>query len=153
VEKANLLLLSPELGDLAEGVILTDRAREFGNVDRVNYEAYIASLYLEGVSAIGINYPLAIQKLSQVYNQVPTYRDVARLLFNQYVAYGDAWAAQTEYCPAAAQYQTALTILNDAGTSGKLSAAQAACAVATPVGAPAGTLDPNMTPIAPVGVG
>jgi hypothetical protein len=153
VEKANQLLLSPELGDLAEGVILTDRAREFGSVDRVNYESYIASLYLEGASAIGINYPLAIQKLSQVYSQVPNYRDVASLLFNQYVAYGDAWAAQTEYCPAAAQYQTALTILSDSGVSSKLTAAQAACALATPVGAPAGTADPNQTPIAPVGVG
>jgi tetratricopeptide (TPR) repeat protein len=152
VEKANQLLLSPDLADVAEGVILTDRAREFGNVDKVNYEAYIASLYLEGISAIGINYPLAIQKLSEVYNQVPSYRDVAQKLFNQYVAYGDAWVNQSEHCPAAGQYQTALTILNDATVSGKLSAAQAACAQATPVGAPPG-IEGTPQEIAPVGVG
>ena len=154
VEKANGLLLSGDLGDLAEGVILTDRAREYGNVDKINYESYIASLYLEGISAIGINYPLAIQKLSQVYTQVPTYRDVGQQLFSQYVAYGDAWVAQTEYCPAVAQYQSALSIYNDAGVNGKLSAAQDACALATPVGGvPGEAVPPGTTPIAPVGVG
>jgi hypothetical protein len=153
VEKANELLLSSDLGDLAEGVVVTDRAREFGSVDTINYESIIAAQYLDGVAAIGINYPLAIQKLAQVYSQVPNYRDVAQLLFGQYVAYGDAWVAQSEFCPAAAQYQAALGVFSDNGVSGKLNNAQTVCSQATPVGAPPTTLEPGTQPIAPVGVG
>jgi hypothetical protein len=154
VEKANELLLSADLSDLAEGVILTDRAREFGSVDRINYESIIAAEYLDGIAAIGINYPLAIQKLSSVYSQVPDYKDVRQQLFNQYLSYGDAWVAQGEYCPAAGQYQAALGILNDPGTSAKLTNAQTMCSQATPVGAPPGTVLPGTAqPIAPIGVG
>jgi hypothetical protein len=151
--KAQALLLSPNLGDLAEGVILTDRAKEFGDISEINYESIIASQYLDAIAAVGISYPLAIQKLSQVYNQVPNYRDVAQQLFNQYVGYGDAWVAQSEFCPAAAQYQAAVSLFNDAGVSAKLTNAQTACSQATPVGAPPGTVQPGATqPIAPVGV-
>jgi hypothetical protein len=154
VEKANELLLSADLSDLAEGVILTDRAREFGSVDRINYESIIAAEYLDGIAAIGINYPLAIQKLSAVYSQVPDYKDVRQQLFNQYLSYGDAWVAQGEYCPAAGQYQAALGVLNDQGTSAKLTNAQTMCSQATPVGAPPGTVLPGTAqPIAPIGVG
>ncbi len=152
-EKALALLRSANLGDLAEGVILTDRAQEFGDISNLSYESFIASQYLEGIAAIGINYPLAIQKLSAVYNQVPEYRDVRQQLFNQYLSYGDAWVAQGEYCPAAGQYQAALGILNDQGANGKLTNAQTMCSQATPVGAPPTTLEPGTQPIAPVGVG
>lgn len=153
-EKALALLRSPELGDLAEGVILTDRAQEFGDISELSYESFIASQYLDGIAAIGINYPLAIQKLAAVYSQVPEYRDVRQQLFNQYVSYGDAWVAQGEYCPAAGQYQAALGVLSDGGTNAKLTQAQTVCSQATPVGAPPGTVLPGTAqPIAPVGVG
>ena len=152
-EKALALLRSGDLGDLAEGVILTDRAQEFGDISAISYESFIASQYLEGIAAVGINYPLAIQKLSAVYNQVPEYQDVRQQLFNQYLSYGDAWVAQGEYCPAAGQYQAALGILNDPSTSAKLTQAQTNCSQATPVGAPATTLEPGTQPIAPIGVG
>lgn len=153
VAKANELLLSGDMADLAEGVIVTDRAQEFGDISSISYESFIASQYLDGIAAIGINYPLAIQKLSAVYSQVPEYRDVRQQLFNQYLTYGDAWVAQGEYCPAAGQYQAALGVLNDQGTSAKLTNAQTMCSQATPVGAPPTTLEPGTQPIAPVGVG
>jgi hypothetical protein len=152
--KAHDLLLSPDLADLAEGVVLTDRAKEFGDISDISYESFIASQYLDGIAAIGINYPLAIQKLAAVYNTVPTYRDVGQQLFSQYVGYGDAWVAQGEFCPAAAQYQAAVGLFNDAGASAKLTNAQTMCSQATPVGAPPGsTAVPGSQPIAPVGVG
>ncbi|MEO8608485.1 MAG: hypothetical protein ABI690_11410 [Chloroflexota bacterium] len=152
--KALELLRSPDLADLAEGIVLTDRAKEFGDISDLSYESFIASLYLDGVAAIGINYPLAIQKLSEVYSRVPNYRDVAQQLFSQYVGYGDAWVAQSEFCPAAAQYQAAVSLFNDAGTNAKLTYAQTVCSQATPVGAPPGsTVEPGTQPIAPVGVG
>ena len=52
------------------------------------------------------------------------------------------------------QYQAALGVLNDQGTSAKLTNAQTMCSQATPVGAPPGTvLAGTAQPIAPIGVG
>jgi hypothetical protein len=151
--KALALLRSEDLADLAEGVILTDRAKEFGDISDISYESFIATQYLDGIAAVGINFPLAIQKLAAVYSQVPNYKDVAQQLFNQYMGYGDAWVAQSEFCPAAAQYQAATSVFNDAGASAKLTNAQTMCSQATPVGTPPGTVQPGTQPIAPVGVG
>ncbi len=150
-QKALVLFRSGATGDLAEAILLTDRAEEFGNIDDLAYESYIAGLYLEAISAVGINYPQAIRALSQLYSQVPTYRDVGQQLFSQYMAYGDAWVAQSEYCPAAVQYQNALNIINDASANGKFSNAQTVCSQATPVGQPAATADPSAPGVAPVG--
>lgn len=147
--KALNLFRAGAVGDLAEAMRLTDRAREFGDVGELDYESYIAGLYLDALNTVGIDYSTAIRSLQQVYNAVPTYRDVQQLLFQQYVGYGDAWAAQGEYCPAAAQYQSALNLVNDPGISGKLSTAQGICAQATPVGGP--TPLPGTPSIAPVG--
>ncbi len=147
--KALGLFRAGDVGDLAEAMRLTDRAREFGDVGELDYESYIAGLYLDALNTVGIDYPTAIRALQQVYNAVPIYRDAQQLLFQQYVGYGDAWAAQGEYCPAAAQYQSALNLVNDPGVSGKLSTAQGICAQATPVGGP--TPLPGTPSIAPVG--
>lgn len=147
------LLRSPDIGDMAEGVRLTDLAADYGDisVSEVNYEAYIAGLYLNARSAIGLDYSRAIQSLSVLYNTAPNYRDVGQLLFSQYVGYGDAWTAQAQWCAAVSQYQSALTLFNDVGVTSKLSAAQAACQSAPLGGTPGGTSPfPGITP---VGVG
>jgi hypothetical protein len=149
------LLRSSDVGDMAEGVRLTDLAADYGDisVSEVNYEAYIAGLYLNARSAIGLDYSRAIQSLSVLYNTAPNYRDVGQLLFSQYVGYGDAWTAQANWCAAAAQYQSALTLFNDVGVTSKLSAAQTACQSIPPgttPGAPGTSPFPGITP---VGVG
>ncbi len=150
--RALQLYRTGSVGDLAEANLLSDRAEQFGDIGELSYERYIATLYLDALNTIGANYPAAINALREIYRQAPNYRDVTQLLFNQYVAYGDAWAAQTEFCPAAAQYQGALGILSSAEVSGKLSNAQTMCAQATPIPSPDAVLtpDPAQT-IAPVG--
>jgi hypothetical protein len=135
-------------GDLAEALRLTDRAREFGDVGELAYESYIAGLYLEAFNTLGIDFPTTIRSLQQVYNEVPNYRDVRQLLVQQYTGYGDAWVAQFEFCPAAAQYQNALALVQDAAVSAKLTNAQTLCAQATPLG---GATPLPGTLIAPVG--
>ncbi|NWG17177.1 MAG: hypothetical protein HXY41_11115 [Chloroflexi bacterium] len=150
--RALQLYRAGNVGDLAEANVLADRAEQFGDIGELSYERYIATLYLDALNTIGANYPAAITALREIYSQAPNYRDVTQLLFNQYVAYGDAWVAQTEFCPAAAQYQAALGILSSAEVNGKLTNAQTACAQATPLPGPDTTLTPGAGPtIAPVG--
>jgi hypothetical protein len=97
---------------LAEAILLTTRAEEFGlsQDDSLRYEKYVAALYLDAIHTIGTDYAAAIRALRAVYDLGPGryYDDVKQKLFQQYVAYGDAWAIQNEYCPAYAQYQSAL---------------------------------------------
>ncbi len=149
--RALALFRSGSLGDLAEAIVLTDRAAQFGDVGELAYESYIGSLYLDALNSIGVSYPTAIAALQTVYRQVPGYRDVAQLLFSQYMGYGDAWAAQGDFCAAAAQYQGALGVFASAEAAAKRDNAQTACAQAT--------LNPGITlpdgtfqPIAPIGV-
>ncbi len=135
-------------GDLAEALRLTDRAREFGDASELAYESYIAGLYLEAFNTLGMDFATTIRSLQQVYNEQPNYRDVRQLLVQQYIGYGDAWAAQFEFCPAAAQYQNALALVQDATVNAKLTNAQTLCAQATPLG---GATPLPGTLIAPVG--
>lgn len=150
--KALQLYRSGGVGDLAEANVLTDRAEQFGGIGELEYERYIATLYLDALNTIGANYPAAIQALGKIYRETPYYRDVAQLLFDQYVAYGDAWVAQGEYCPAIGHYQAALTVLSSSGVSAKLSNAETMCSQATPLPGPDTTLTPGAAQtIAPVG--
>jgi tetratricopeptide (TPR) repeat protein len=137
---------------LAEAIVLTDRAKEYGlsGDSDLHFEQYVAALYLTAKSAVGTNYPVAIQALQEVYNTAPNYLDVQQLLFDQIVAYGDAWVAQGEYCPAASQYQNALTMFNSPAVAGKRDAAATACAQGTP--APGSVPIDGGQPIAPIGV-
>lgn len=146
--KAYILFRSSnDTSGLAEANLLTDRARQFGDVKDLDYESLIASQYLDAVNSIGIDYGTAIQKLNVVYAQVPGYKNVKQLLYGQYIAYADALVAGGDSCQAAVQYQNGLNILNDPGISAKMTAAQTACANPTPL------LTPGASAIAPVGVG
>ncbi|MCB9454067.1 MAG: tetratricopeptide repeat protein [Anaerolineaceae bacterium] len=141
-------------GNLAQAIIVTGRAEDFGDIGDLSYERYVAELYLDAINTIGTGYPTAIRSLLQIYNVNPNYLDTTQLLFNQYVAYGDAWAAQTEYCPAAEQYSNALDILSDGGVRAKRDNARTLCDQATLTPDPNSlfTPDPNVPTIAPIGV-
>jgi tetratricopeptide (TPR) repeat protein len=147
LKRAQFLFRNGNNGDLAEAIRLFDRAKEFGDASELNYEAYVAGLYLDAISAVGVSYPVAIQRLQRVYNEAPQYRDVGQLLVNQYIAYGDAFVAGGEYCPAVGPYQSALSLQNSAAVASKRDNAQTMCQQATPIGGetPGG-------PIAPIGV-
>lgn len=154
-ERAQLLFRGTDASNLAEALQLYDRIQSFsdvGDVTQLNFEAYIASLYVDAINAAGIDYNLTIQRLSEIYTQTPNYRDVGRRLIDAYIGYGDAWVAQGQSCAAVPQYQNALNLVNDVTVSGKLNAAQTTClqaATLTAIAPPPGT--PG-TVIAPVGV-
>jgi len=139
-------------GNLAEAILLTDEAEQYGLPpdSELLFERYVATLYLNAKSKIGTGYPAAIQALSEAYSAAPNYRngELRRLLFDQYVAYGDAWVAEGNHCAAVPQYQNALNILNDGGVAAKRSSAETLCQQGTPIPPDAG----DGQPIAPVGV-
>lgn len=141
---------------LAEAIAATNRAEEFGlgAQDELRYERYVAGLYLDAIRTVGTDFNAAIRALRAVYDLGPGryYADVQQRLFDQYVAYGDAWTFESQYCPAYVQYQNALNILSSSAVSAKRDNANTLCQQATP------TLGPGVTPeadgqnIAPVGV-
>jgi tetratricopeptide (TPR) repeat protein len=139
---------------LAEAVLLTDRAKEFGlsGDSELHYEQYIAALYLTATSAVGTNYPAAISALREIYSQVPNYADVQQQLYRQYVGYGDALVAGGNYCAAVPQYQNALNMFADGGVSARRDNARRICEEGTPT--PEGFMPetaPDGQPIAPIG--
>lgn len=148
--KALLLFRSEQTSDLAEANLLTDRARQFGDIGELSYESYIASLYLDAVNTIGIDYGTSIQRLQAVYAQAPGYKDVTQRLFNQYIGYGDALVAQGAQCQAVQAYQSALGLFQDGTVNAKMTGSQAACANPTPVLTPGIGTTPGQS-IAPVG--
>lgn len=137
-------------GNLAEAILLVDQAEGYGLAgdSELRFERYVAVLYLNAKSKIGTGYPAAIQSLSEAYAAAPNYRngELRRLLFDQYVAYGDAWGLEANHCAAMSQYQNALNILSDGGVSAKRSTAESLCQQGTPL--PSG----DGQTIAPVGV-
>ncbi len=154
-KKALFLYRGGDTTRLAEANQLTDRASTFGNIEtsEANYESIIASLYLDAVNAIGVDYNLAIRKLTTLYSQAPSYRDVFQKLVDQYIGYGDALAAGGQPCSAVAQYQSALSLRDDVIVIGKRDAAQTACTTQASQPTPGTPLPGGIAPVgvAPVG--
>jgi hypothetical protein len=154
-KKALLLYRGGDTARLAEALQLTDRASQFGNIEtsEVNYEGLVAGMYLDAINAIGIDYNLAIRKLTAVYNLQSTYRDVFQLLVSQYIGYGDTLAGGGQPCSAVAQYQSALSLSNDASVVAKQQAAQTACTTQSTQPSSGTPLPGGIAPIgvAPVG--
>jgi tetratricopeptide (TPR) repeat protein len=145
-----LALFSYRTGSLAEAIYLTDRAEEFGPLrDGLNYERYIATLYLSARSKVGTSdYTGALNALREIYNQSPNYNngEISQMLFRTYVAYADALTLSSP-CFAVEQYNAALRLFNDASVSGKRLTAETYCANGTPtpegfVPTPADGFDP-----------
>lgn len=126
--------------NLAQAITLVNRAENYGDIGELNYERFIADLWLQAQAYSGVNYPRAIQLLGRiVYEQnLPNYRNAQVELFNQYVAYGSTLLATGDPCTARSQFDTALTMYTSGDVAGKRAAADAACS-AVPL---TGTLDP-----------
>jgi hypothetical protein len=135
---------------IAEAIIVTNQADDYGDVGDLDYERFIGGLYLDAQARIALGNPTgAIQALLQIYNQQTTYKgiDIGRELFNQYVAYGDALRQQGSPCAAVNQYDNALRLFSDAVISGQRDTAQTFCEQGTPTPG-VGT---DGSPVAPVG--
>lgn len=152
-------------GNLAEAILLTNRAEEYGDVGDLNFERAIAQIYLEAQVAKGINYGMAIRLLSQIVNNygLPNYRGAQQQLVEQYTAYGDFLVQSGDNCGAVTQYDGALQYSASDSVRAKRDAATLACTFGqTPspaaVDPNAPTTDPNVPPpptqpgLAPIGV-
>jgi hypothetical protein len=138
--------------------VIAGRAAELGLIDgNIEYERYAANLYLSARAGAPLGDPNAIAALNELLNAGAGgryYAEAQRLLYNLYVARGDAFAAQNEFCPAAIQYQNAVRVLPSGVANGKLQTANAFCANATPTPDPFAPPPFEGTPIpgfAPVG--
>jgi hypothetical protein len=128
-------LVNPrQTGTLAEAVRLTDQAERYGSTAQLGnlaYERELANLYLNAISAIETaDYGVAIRRLELIRAYQTEYKgaNINRLIFDQYVAYGDAFANyDRDFCRAAEQYRVALTIFADGSVSGKRDNASAQC--------------------------
>lgn len=108
--------------NLAEAILLTTRAEQYGDVGDLSYERYIAEIYLQALIYQDTNFPRAIQQFSViVYTQgLPNYLNASSLLNGQYVKYGDALALGGDYCNAQRQYESALGLFTNNDVSIKL---------------------------------
>lgn len=127
-----------QLGQPAAANLIVGRMEALGIPlgDGIAYEREVAIVYLNARAAIGINPQQAIRALQQLISFGPgRYYDEARqLLYNQYIAYGDALAYDPNFgfCPAIAQYQAAVNLFASGPANAKLSMANTMCAQATP---------------------
>jgi hypothetical protein len=138
----------------AEANLMVSRAEEFGSLaEGLSYERMAASLYLNARSAVGTGSARAMSDLQALLALGPGryYDEAQQLLYNLYVTRGDAYMAQGDSCSAAFQYQNATGLFASGAANGKLSAARAACANATPTPDPNIALPPDQG-VAPVGV-
>lgn len=124
-----------QAGELGEAIYYTDWAEEFGTLaDGLNYERYIANLYLSAKAAVGTsNAQSALGSLREIYNVNPYYMngEVGRLLAQSYASYGDALLVSAP-CEAVSQYNAALNLVNDGNWAAKRNTAQNYCDFGTP---------------------
>lgn len=140
---------------LAEAIRLTDIAEQYGDIGSLNFERYMASLYLSAQSALTArNIPLAIEYINEMrtVGQLSDYKgqNLNRLLFDAYVDYAQAFEFGSEPCRALVQYNNALNLFDDAGIQARRDNAQTACEQGTPTPGPPGA--EGQPTIAPIGV-
>ncbi len=146
--------LYQSIDTVAEAILITDRAEEFGPVGDLSYERLIGSLFLDAQRTIDLgNYVAAINSLQQILNYQGTYKDVniSEEIFSQYVAYGDSLVATGQACSAVAQYNSALNIFNNNSVTGARDAAQETCQQGISLTPAPGTTDSDTEGVAPVG--
>ena len=101
-------------GRLSEAIVMTDRAEEYGNIEDLYHERFIALLYLDGQRYKATNPAEAVRQFSSMYFEYGV-RDyvngpIAADLQEAQRNYAMALAYQGDHCPAQAQFQAALDL-------------------------------------------
>ncbi|HEC34694.1 MAG TPA: tetratricopeptide repeat protein [Chloroflexi bacterium] len=126
-----------EQSRLEEGIFYLDQALEIRPLDQeALWERDLAHRYMTALGYWGVDWQRCIQRLEELYALAPGYKDVFTRLCQARVSYGDLWSEQGEMCPAAAQYASALELMNDPELEQKRIEAAEVCAVATPTPIP-----------------
>ena len=101
-------------GKLAEGIVITGRAEELGDVQGLNYERFIAQLYLDAVRLKTTNPTESVRLFGRIaYEQgLTNYLNgqVMTELQEAYTSYANSLSEIGEYCSARDQYNAALAL-------------------------------------------
>lgn len=124
-------------GNLQQGIILTGRAEAYGDIQGLNYERFIANLYLSAQRLKITNPAESVRLFSRVaYEQgLSNYLNgqVISELQEAYANYGDTLFEQGNFCAAQEQYNAALSLqpivtnISRGDITGKRDSASAAC--------------------------
>lgn len=120
-----------------EGIFFLDQAVALRPLDEEALaQRSLAVRYMTALGYWGVDWDRCIERFGQLYAIAPNYKDVFQRLYRAHVAYGDAWYAQEEMCPAEEQYVQALQLANDAEVEQRRAEAAEICLVATPTPIP-----------------
>ena len=101
-------------GRLTEAIIMTGRAEAYGDIAELNYERFIASLYLDGLRLKAANPGESVRNFSSIVyeNGLGNYMSgkVIGELQEAHRNYGDVFAYQGDHCRARDQYEAALAL-------------------------------------------
>ena len=100
-------------GNLEEAVQLFDSALEVDpNNALVQQERYMTAHYVDVKTYWGADWARVIRLLEDLYRIDPKYRDVQYLLQRAHVQQGESLARQQSWCAAAAEYTSAIAVLD-----------------------------------------
>ena len=100
-------------GNLEEAVQLFDSALELEpNNPQVQEERYMIAHYVDVKTYWGANWAHVIRLLEDLYRIDPDYRDVQFLLQRAHVYQGEGFAREENWCAGAAEYTSAIAVLD-----------------------------------------
>ncbi|MCY3707246.1 MAG: tetratricopeptide repeat protein [Caldilineaceae bacterium] len=100
-------------GNLEEAVQLFDSALEVDpNNALVQQERYMTDHYVDVKTYWGADWARVIRLLEDLYRIDPKYRDVQYLLQRAHVQQGESFAREENWCAAAAEYTSAIAVLD-----------------------------------------
>lgn len=100
-------------GNLEEAVQIYDRALELEPTDeKVRQDRLLTAHYVDVKTYWGADWNRVIRLLEVLYSIDPEYRDVRYLLQRAHVEQGESLAYQEEWCAAAAEYASAIAVLD-----------------------------------------
>lgn len=115
------------------GLYYLSQARQLGDLpqEAQDYQLW-AELYLQGIAYYGVNWSVSASVFRDLCLAAPFYQGACDKLFTSLLAYGDQFAFQEEWCPAADLYREARQYDNQGGLRDKITEATEKCAAATP---------------------
>jgi len=100
-------------GNLEEAVQLFDSALEVDpNNTLIQQERYMTANYVDVKTYWGADWSRVIRLLGDLYRMDPEYRDVQYLLQRAHVQQGESFAREENWCAAAAEYTSAIAVLD-----------------------------------------
>ncbi|HAJ36076.1 MAG TPA: hypothetical protein DCL15_10320 [Chloroflexi bacterium] len=135
----NLALEKDNADNLEEALALYEKALALKpNAEDIARERDLIEQYLDVLAYTGVDWPVVIRKLQEIYALEPDYRDVEQRLQEAHIAYADQLAAEEAWCMAQDEYNQAISVVSAPEIVAKRDVAQTQCQLAA-----GATLDPT----------